>query len=102
MMATQGADLLRPLAVEAREGYRIWLRYADGAEGEVDLSHLVGKGVFAAWRDRAFFERVHIGAGRAIAWGDEIDLCPDALYLQLTGKKPEDIWPGLRKRVPDA
>ncbi len=29
-------------AVEVRplSGYRIWLRYADGVEGEVDLSHL--------------------------------------------------------------
>lgn len=89
-------DPLRPVAVEARDGYRIWLRYADGAEGDVDLSHLAGKGVFVAWLDRAFFEGVHIGPGPAIAWNREIDLCPDALYLRLTGKSPEDIMPGLR------
>ena len=87
-------DPLRPVAVEPRDGYRIWLRYADGVEGEVDLSHLAGKGVFVAWLDRAFFEGVHIGAGPAIAWSKEIDLCPDALYLRLTGKKPEDIHTG--------
>ena len=89
-------DPLRPVAVEPRDGYRIWLRYADGVEGEVDLSHLAGMGVFVDWLDRAFFEGVHIGAGRAIAWSREIDLCPDALYLRLTGKPPEDIMPGLR------
>ena len=83
-------DPLRPVAVEPREGYRIWLRYADGVEGEVDLSHAAGKGVFVAWLDRAFFEGVHIGPGRAISWSREIDLCPDALYLRLTGKSPED------------
>ena len=92
----------RPVAVAPRRGYRIWLRYADGVEGEVDLSRLVGTGVFVAWRDRGFFERVHIGPGHAIAWSDEIDLCPDALYLRLTGKKPEDIWPRLRNRIASA
>ena len=95
MSWTPFPDPLRPVAVKARDGFRIWLRYADGIEGEVDLSHLAGKGVFAAWLDRPFFEEVHIGGGNGISWGNEIDLCPDALYLQLTGKRPEDIMPGL-------
>lgn len=89
-------DLLRPVAVEPREGYRIWLRYADGVEGEVDLSHLAGKGVFVVWREPEFFERVYISAWRSIAWNKEIELCADALYLKITGKSPEDIMPGLR------
>lgn len=88
-------DPFRPVAVQARDGFRIWLRYADGIEGEVDLAHVAGKGVFAAWLDRSFFESVHIGGGNGISWGNEIDLCPDALYFQLTGKRPEDILPGL-------
>ncbi|MFN8485771.1 MAG: DUF2442 domain-containing protein [Anaerolineae bacterium] len=37
--------------VRALDGYRLWLRYADGVEGVVDLSDHVGKGVFAAWED---------------------------------------------------
>ena len=32
--------MIRPIEVEAREGFRIWLRYSDVASGEVDLSHL--------------------------------------------------------------
>jgi len=34
------------------------------------------------------------GAHRVVnlpIWGDQIDLCPDALYLRATGKEPEDI-----------
>ena len=77
---------IRPTAVEAREGYRIWLRYSDGSDGEVDLSHLAGGGVFEAWNDRACFEAVRITEYDAIAWGEELELCPDALYMQLTGK----------------
>ena len=29
--------MLKPIAVEPREGYRIWVRFNDGASGEVDL-----------------------------------------------------------------
>ena len=95
-------DPPEPVAVEPREGYRIWLRYADGVEGEVDLAHLVGRGVFVAWRDRAFFERVHIGPGPVIAWNEEIDLCPEALYLRLTGKRPEDLLPAPKEQAAHA
>ena len=87
--------MLKPIAVEPREGFRIWIRYEDGAEGELDLSHLEGKGVFKAWDDREFFESVYIAPYRSITWGDDIDLCPDSLYLRLTGKPVEEIWPGL-------
>jgi hypothetical protein len=26
-------------------------------------------------------------------WGEKINFCPDALYLKITGKKPEDVSP---------
>ena len=74
--------MIRPIAVEPREGYRIWLRYSDGAEGEVNLSHLAGRGVFKAWHDRACFEGVRITEYDSIAWSEEIELCPDALYMR--------------------
>lgn len=99
MTEASGAGLLQPVAVEAREGYRIWLRYADGVEGEVDLSRMVGHGVFEAWREPGFFELVHVSEWRSIAWNDEIELCADALYLEITGKSPEDIMPGLNGQV---
>ena len=37
-----------PTNVEPRDGFHIWLEYDDGAQGEVDLSHLAGKGIFKA------------------------------------------------------
>ena len=70
------------------DGYRLWLQFSDGVRGEVDLSHLVGKGVFSAWRDRGAFEKVQVGSRGEVQWGNEIDLCPDALYLEVTGKSP--------------
>lgn len=75
--------MIEPLRVEPRAGYTIWIRYSDGTEGEIDLSHLAGRGVFALWDDRAELEKVHVGPGRAIAWSDQVELCPDALYLRV-------------------
>lgn len=88
--------MIRPTAAEPREGYRIWIRYSDGVAGEIDLSHLAGRGVFKAWNDRAFFESVHVAPDGGIAWNEDIDLCPDALYMQLTGKSFSDLMPGVQ------
>ena len=78
--------MIRPTEVEPRDGYRIWLSYSDGTTGEINLSHLAGHGVFKVWNDRNCFEAVHITSYGAIAWGKDIELCPDALYIRLTGK----------------
>ena len=94
--------MVRPTDVEPRDGYRIWLRYQDGTMGEIDLSHLVGRGVFEAWNESACFEAVRLAPAGGIAWGDEIELCPDALYLQLTGKSVEDVMTTARVLTVDA
>ncbi len=94
--------MIRPTAVEARENYRIWLRYSDGSEGEVDLSHLSGRGVFAAWNDPDRFNQVFVTPAGGIAWGEDIELCPDDLYLRLTGKSIEDVMLGTRFLVENA
>jgi hypothetical protein len=83
--------------VEVLQGYRLELAFDDGVSGVVDLSDLVGKGVFALWRDRHAFEQVRIGSIGELVWGDQIDLCPDSLYLKATGKKPEEVFPALRR-----
>jgi hypothetical protein len=90
-----------PDAIEVKplDNYRLWISFSDGVEGVVDLSELVGKGVFSSWTDYQQFEKVHLGPGGEIAWDDQIDMCADALYLKLTGKKPEDIFPMLRELI---
>ena len=42
--------------VKASQGYRLELEFDDGVSGTVDLSYLVGKGVFALWCGRPAFE----------------------------------------------
>lgn len=78
--------LYRILHAEAKPGYRLWIRFEDGVEGEVDLTHLVGRGVFAAWRDEARFREVFIDPETGtVAWPGDIDLAPDALHDKLVG-----------------
>ena len=91
--------MFKPIEVKALPNYRIWVRYADGIEGEVDLSRLAGRGVFSLWRDYTEFQKVHLGPAGAIAWNEEVELCPDSIYLELTGKTPEEVFPNLRTAV---
>jgi len=88
-------DLIKPLLVQARPNYHIYLEFSDGTKGEVDLSGLAGQGVFKVWSDNDFFKGVHIGQHREIKWDDDIELCADSLYLKLTGKSPEQLFPRL-------
>jgi len=85
-----------PIEVRALDNYRLWVKYSDGIEGVVDLSDFVGDGVFALWNDYREFQKVHIGPGSEIAWTDQIDMCPDAIYLKITGKGPEGLFPKLQ------
>lgn len=83
----------KPIEVRALPDYRIWLRYDDGAQGEVDLSDFAGRGVFRVWQDPAVFRAVKLGSHGAIEWSPGLDLCPDAMYLRLTGKTVEEAFP---------
>jgi hypothetical protein len=75
-------------SVEARQGYRIWIRFADGVEGEVDLSDLVGHGVFQAWKDPSEFQQVFIDEeSGTVAWPGGIDLAPGALHRDVAAVK---------------
>lgn len=92
----------KPLEVRPVTRFRLWIRYDDGSEGEVDLSDLAGRGVFRAWDDPGVFESVRLGPQGEIAWGDELDLCPDSVYMRLTGKSPDQVFPNLKKTEVDA
>jgi hypothetical protein len=88
----------RVTKVRARPGYRLWVRFDDDSEGEIDLSHLVGKGVFERWADPGEFERVFVDPDtRTVAWPGGIDLCPDSLYEDVTGTVNERLH-GLQSR----
>lgn len=70
-----------------RPHYRVWICFDDGLEGEVDLNHLVGKGVFEAWESVDFFNQVRIDPKtETLTWGEDIDLDPYVLREKLISK----------------
>lgn len=84
--------MVKLLHVTPQTGYKLHLEYDDGAVGDVDVSELIGKGVFQALTDTAVFESVTVGEHGEIRWTDDLELCPDSLYLQMTGKSAEDLF----------
>jgi hypothetical protein len=65
----------------------LWVRFDDASEGRVDLSDIAGRGVFKAWDDPAVWSAVRVEPGsRTVTWPGEIDLDPDVLYSDVTGK----------------
>ncbi len=85
--------------VNVLQNYRLQLTFMDGTHGIADLSDLVGKGVFSLWKDYEQFRKVKIGDTGELTWTEQVDLCPDSLYLKVTGKKPEDLFPGLKTKI---
>jgi Protein of unknown function (DUF2442) len=73
-----------------KPGHCLFVGFKDGLEGLVRLREEQLTGVLAALRDERFFEQVFIDEG-AVAWPGEIDLAPDAIYADLSGKETE-LW----------
>jgi hypothetical protein len=87
----------KPVELKPLDNYRLFVRYDDGVEGIADLSELAGSGVFSLWNDYDAFRQVRIGSIGELSWSEEVEMCPDALYLMITGKAPEELFPKLRE-----
>jgi hypothetical protein len=90
------------VSVDVLSDYRLDLTFKDGTRGLADLHELVGIGVFALWNDYSAFRNVKIGDSGELVWSGGVDLCPDSLYLQVTGKNPEDVFPNLKREPMNA
>ncbi|MEN6356241.1 MAG: DUF2442 domain-containing protein [Armatimonadota bacterium] len=78
----------KAVLVEPLTEYRLRLSFDDGLTGEVDLSNMVGKGVFEVLADPVEFAKVYIDHDtHTVAWPGEIDLCPDTLYEEVQSQQ---------------
>jgi hypothetical protein len=72
--------------VDARHmaGHRLWLRFSDGAEGEVDLGAELYGEVFEPLKDVEYFRtfRVHPEL-RTVVWPNGADFAPEFLRASL-------------------
>lgn len=74
--------------VRALGGYRVYLCFEDGVEGELDLGKMIRlEGVFAGLADEREFAKVRVDPELGtIVWPSGADLDPDVLYAAVTGK----------------
>ena len=66
-------------------GFRLFVRFIDGIEGEVDMSARVSRadaGVFRELADPAAFSRAFVLDG-AVSWPGGQDLAPDAMHDEI-------------------
>ena len=82
--------------VKAMGAYRLWLRFEDGVDGEVDVAALVPfEGVFAPLQDFAAFASVRVNPELGtICWPGGADLDPDVLYALIKGQRRPDLRRG--------
>jgi hypothetical protein len=75
------------VAVRPLDGYRVFLKFDDGLEGELDLEPMLipFPGVFAPLRDLEFFRRVFIDC-HTTTWPNGADLAPEVLYSKVSGR----------------
>jgi hypothetical protein len=71
--------------VKAEPGYCLFVRFKDGLSGHVRLQREELTGVLAPLVAPQFFEKVFIDSG-VVTWPAEIDLAPDAMYAQVSGR----------------
>ena len=77
--------------VKSLPDYTLEVQFIDGTLGTIFMKKLIFSpkaGVFAALKDPAIFNQVHIEYG-ATTWPGEIDLAPDAMYEEI---KKKGIW----------
>lgn len=61
--------------------YTIWLRFNDGAEGEIDLAGELDGEMFSPLRDLEVFRRFRVDQElETIVWKNGADFAPEFLY----------------------
>lgn len=65
-------------------GYRLWLSFSDGAEGEIDLEGELWGEVFEPLKDPAYFAKLRFDPDlRTVVWPNGADLAPEFLRTNI-------------------
>jgi hypothetical protein len=76
---------VRVLGARYLDGYRVWLRFDDGLEGEVDLAGVLRGPVFEPLKDPAYFANFTIDW--TLTWPNGADIAPESLYARVLKAK---------------
>jgi hypothetical protein len=83
-------EIPKILSAKPLDGFKLHLKYNDGVEGTVDLSHLKGKGVFTWWEKDDNFSKVYIDQSGVIVWNENLDIDSLSCYLKITNQTFEE------------
>jgi hypothetical protein len=83
-MSTNDFPMVDVQSIRPLEGYRLWVRFADGSEGVRDLSDVIAKGgvMVEPLKSKEYFERVFLDMG-APTWPNGFDIAPDWLWREM-------------------
>jgi hypothetical protein len=76
---------VRVLDARYLDGYRVWLRFDDGLEGEVELSGVLRGPVFEPLKDPAYFANFTVDW--TLTWPNGADIAPESLYARVLKAK---------------
>lgn len=74
-------------SAQALPDYKLSVEFEDGLKGVIDLKEWKGKRVFSYWNDEKNFRHFEITPDKKIKWTEDIDMDPDAFFLEII-KKP--------------
>lgn len=76
---------LHVIDAKYRDGYRLWLKFNNGAEGEIDLADELNGEVFGPLRDLEAFRRFNVDPEiETVVWDNGADFAPEYLYENMT------------------
>ena len=77
--------MMKAVDIKPLPNYRLHIKFADGIEGDLDLSDLVNVGVFEKFNDVNYFNNVKVGMFGEPCWNDELDIDPTKAYIDIKG-----------------
>jgi Protein of unknown function (DUF2442) len=77
-------ELIDVVEVRYVRDYIVWLKFEDGATGEVDLTASLRGPVFEPLRDKEYFKQVCVNPEiGTIVWPNGADIAPETLYARV-------------------
>ena len=65
-------------------GYKLWLRFADGVQGEIDFSNELDGEIFEPLKDQDYFKSFSIHpVAKVLCWPNGADFSPEFVYNRL-------------------
>ncbi len=73
------------VSVEPRDSRKIFLKYDDGVEGQVDLTKTIERNVFDDLNDLKEFSKIYFNENTdELCWPCGVRMCTNALYRQVS------------------